>query len=113
MHDTGGQGWRITMDTSSPILIALYLRDVSGLDGAGTPALSHATPKVRHADHSHLTAEVGGVSALKTEWEAWWNQLLKTYPEQAAELSPGPGLARARVLRGRCLLYTSPSPRDS
>ncbi len=88
MHDTGGQGWRITMDTSSPILIALYLRDVAGLDGAGTPALSHATPKVRHADHSHLTAEVGGVSALKTEWEAWWHQLLKSYPEEAPRLTP-------------------------
>ncbi|WP_442545285.1 hypothetical protein ACSBOX_06330 [Arthrobacter sp. KN11-1C] len=88
MHDTGGQGWRITMDTSGPMLIALYLRDVAGLDGAGTPTLSHATPKVRHADHTHLTAEVGGVPALKTEWEAWWEQLLRAYPDAAPELSP-------------------------
>ena len=50
--------------------------------------LSHAAPKVRPADHAHLTAEVGGLSALKTEWEAWWEQLLKAYPQTAPELSP-------------------------
>ncbi|MFJ5954865.1 hypothetical protein ACIQC5_02785 [Paenarthrobacter sp. NPDC092416] len=88
MHESGGPGWRITMDTSGPMLIALYLRDVAGLDGAGRPLLSHAAPKVRHADHTHLTAEVGGVHALKTEWEAWWDKLLKSYPKPALELAP-------------------------
>ncbi|UVJ38426.1 hypothetical protein [Arthrobacter sp. CJ23] len=88
MHDTGGQGWRITMDTSRPMLIAFYLKEVAGLDGAGTPSLSHAAPKVRQADHTHLTAEVGGVHALKTEWEAWWEQLIRAHPKQAPELVP-------------------------
>lgn len=88
MHDTGGPGWRITMDTSGPMLIALYLRDVAGLDGAGKPLVSHAWPKVRQADHTHLTADVGGVTALKTEWEAWWSQLVKAYPGTAPELDP-------------------------
>ncbi|MET1086478.1 MAG: hypothetical protein ABWY04_05060 [Arthrobacter sp.] len=88
MHQTGGSGWQITMDTSGPMMIALYVRDAAGLDGAGTPALSHAAPKIRHADHTHLTAEVGGLNALKTEWEAWWEQLLKAHPQMAPELSP-------------------------
>lgn len=88
MHESGGPGWRITMDTSGPMLIALYLRDVAGLDGAGKPMLSHAAPKIRHADHSHLTSDVGGISALKTEWEAWWEKLVKSYPEPAQELAP-------------------------
>lgn len=88
MHNTGGPGWRITMDTSGPMLIALYLRDVAGLAGAGRPSLSHASPKIRQADHTHLTADVGGLPALKTEWEAWWAQLLKAYPETAPELAP-------------------------
>ncbi|MFP3547597.1 hypothetical protein SB748_29915, partial [Rhizobium sp. SIMBA_035] len=70
------------------MLIALYLRDVAGLDGAGKPTLSHAAPKVRHADHTHLTADVGGLPALKTEWEAWWENLVKSYPNEALELSP-------------------------
>ncbi len=88
MHHTGGPGWRITMDTSGPMLIALYIRDVAGLDTAGHPALCHVAPKIRAADHSHLTAEVGGPAALKTEWEAWWEQLLKAHPEMSPELAP-------------------------
>ncbi len=88
MHHTGGPGWRITMDTSGPMLIALYVRDAAGLDTAGHPALCHVAPKIRAADHSHLIAEVGGLAALKTEWEAWWEQLLKAHPEMSPELSP-------------------------
>jgi hypothetical protein len=88
MHHTGGPGWRITMDTSGPMLIALYVRDAAGLDGAGSPALCHVAPKIRPMDHSNLTAEVGGVSALKTEWEAWWEQLLKAHPQMAPEMAP-------------------------
>ncbi|HEY8752043.1 MAG TPA: hypothetical protein VIM40_00125 [Arthrobacter sp.] len=88
MRHTGGSGWQITTDTSGPLMIALFVRDAAGLDGAGHPALSHAAPKIRHADHSHLTADVGGQSALKTEWEAWWEQLLKAYPQTSPELSP-------------------------
>ena len=88
MHHTGGPGWRITMDTSGPMLIALYVRDAAGLDTAGHPALCHVAPKIRASDHSHLIAEVGGPAALKTEWEAWWEQLLKAHPEMSPELSP-------------------------
>ena len=88
MHHTGGPGWRITMDTSGPMLIALYVRDAAGLDSAGHPALCHAAPKIRPADHTHLVAEVGGLGALKTEWEAWWEQLLKAHPQMSPEMSP-------------------------
>jgi hypothetical protein len=70
------------------MLIALYVRDAAGLDTAGHPALCHAAPKIRASDHSHLIAEVGGPAALKTEWEAWWEQLLKDHPEMSPELSP-------------------------
>ncbi|MFJ5860626.1 hypothetical protein ACIQCM_04325 [Pseudarthrobacter sp. NPDC092439] len=88
MHHAGGSGWHITTDTSGPMMIALYVRDSAGLNGAGHPALSHIKPKVRPADHSHLTADVGGEAALKTEWEAWWAQLLKAHPHTATELTP-------------------------
>jgi hypothetical protein len=115
MHQTGGSGWQITTDTSGPLMIALFVRDAAGLDGAGHPIVSHATPKVRHADHRHLTADVGGVSALKTEWEAWWEQLLKVHPQTAPELSPpdfeafGNSPALQRVLQahfGAALTWT-------
>ena len=88
MQHTGGPGWRITMDTSGPCSLPFTYVTSAGLDGAGFPALSHAAPKIRHADHSHLTAEVGGISALKTEWEAWWEQLLKAHPQMSPEMSP-------------------------
>jgi hypothetical protein len=88
MHDTGGPGWRITMDTSDPMLIALYIRDAAGLNGVGHPPLCHVAPKVRPSDHTHLIAEVGGPGALRTEWEAWWEQLLKAHPETSPELGP-------------------------
>lgn len=88
MHHTGGPGWRITMDTSGPMLIALYVRDAAGLNSAGQPALSPVAPKIRASDHSNLIAEVGGAPALKTEWEAWWEQLLKAHPEMSPELGP-------------------------
>ena len=88
MHHASGSGWQVSTDTSGPMIIALYVRDTAGLDGAGSPALSHAAPKIRRADHTHLTAEVGGISALKTEWEAWWEQLLKAHPHPSPELSP-------------------------
>lgn len=88
MQDTGGPGWRITIDTSGPMLIALYIRDAAGLDGVGHPALCHLAPKIRPSDHAHLIAEVGGSSALRTEWEAWWEQLLKAHPDMSPELGP-------------------------
>lgn len=88
MHQREGDGWRITMDTSGPLMIALYTRDVAGLDSIGQPALSPASPKIRAADHAHLTADVGGQASLRTEWEAWWHQLLKAYPQCRPDLSP-------------------------
>jgi hypothetical protein len=70
------------------MLIALYVRDAAGLDTAGHPALCHVAPKIRASDHTHLIAEVGGTAVLKTEWEAWWEQLLKAHPEMSPELTP-------------------------
>ncbi len=101
MHETGGPGWRITMDTSGPMLIALYIRDAAGLNSAGHPALCHVAPKIRASDHAHLIAEVGGISALKTEWEAWWEQLLKAYPEMSPALAPPefPAFSNSPALR--------------
>jgi len=70
------------------MLIALYVRDAAGLDTAGQPTLSHVAPKIRPSDHTHLIEEVGGMPALKTEWEAWWEQLLKAHPAMEPELGP-------------------------
>ncbi len=88
MHHTGGPGWRITMDTYAPMLMALYLRDVAGLEGAGHPALSHVAPPIRAADHSMLTSDVGGLPALRDQWEIWWGRLLQSVPHVQQQLTP-------------------------
>ncbi|WP_269937399.1 hypothetical protein [Arthrobacter sp. HY1533] len=85
MHHTGGPGWRITMDTCPLMLMALYLRDVAGLVGAGTPSLSHVAPTVRPADHTMLTHGVGGTDALRDQWEVWWGRLLHNLPEPSQQ----------------------------
>ncbi len=76
------------MDTCTPMLMALYLRDVAGLVGAGDPALSHVAPLVTAADHSMLTAGVGGNDALRDQWEVWWSRLLADFPDTVQILTP-------------------------
>lgn len=88
MHHTGGPGWRITADTSGHMLVALYLRDVAGLAGAGSPAVSPVVPTVRTADPGQLTANVGGPSALRDQWEQWWEDLVRDRPGNATKLTP-------------------------
>jgi hypothetical protein len=88
MHLTGGPGWRVTADTSGHMLLALYLRDVADLEGAGSPAVSPVLPAVRTADPRQLTAHVGGPSALRGEWEEWWEDLVRERPGNATKLAP-------------------------
>lgn len=88
MHQTGGPGWRITMDTSSPMLLALYFKDNAGLVGAGFPPLAPASPRVHEADHHQITQHAGGVDALRREWEAWWSGLVEHYPAMVPAAEP-------------------------
>ena len=88
MHQAGGPGWRITMDTSSPMLLALYLKDTAGLVGAGLPPLAPASPRVHESDHHQITQHVGGVGALRREWEAWWASLLDHHPQVIPAAEP-------------------------
>ncbi|NUP75565.1 MAG: hypothetical protein HOQ07_13090 [Sinomonas sp.] len=88
MHQADGPGWHITMDTSVPMLLALYLKDNAGLVGAGLPPLAPAHPKIREADHHQLTQHVGGVGALRREWEAWWSGLITNHPDMVPEVTP-------------------------
>lgn len=75
MHHSGGHGWSITVDTSSIMLTALYLRDAAGLEDAGEPAVSPVSPKVRVADPRQAVAQSGGVGDLRDQWCQWWQPL--------------------------------------
>lgn len=88
MHHTGGPGWRITLDTSGTMLLALYLRDAAGLHGAGDPAVSPAEPKVRLIDPRQAVARAGGVEALRIEWACWWEGLAAGKPSAVTVLDP-------------------------
>jgi len=100
-----GPDWCITVDTSEAMLVALYLRDVAGLAGAGLPALPPARPKIRPASPHQLTADVGGECALRAEWEAWWHQLVRGTGGIPDDDFPGsPALSRLlRAHRGSAL----------
>lgn len=76
------------MDTSGPMLLALYLKDHAGLNGAGMPPVAPANPRVREADHHQITQHVGGVPALRREWEAWWQHLIENHPEMSPAVEP-------------------------
>lgn len=76
------------MDTSGPMLLALYLKDHAGLNGAGMPPVAPAQPRVREADHHQITQHVGGLPALRREWEAWWQHLIENHPEMSPAVDP-------------------------
>ena len=88
MHQTAGPGWRVTIDTSDPMLLALYLKDNAGLAGAGFPPLAPVEPRIRECDHHQLTQHVGGVEALRREWEEWWAGLVGDAPDAVPDVSP-------------------------
>lgn len=88
MHHTGGPGWRITVDTSPMMTLAVYLRDTAGLHGAGTPAVSTADPAVPRTNPGQLVQSVGGSEALRRQWEYWWSLLARGRPDAVTALTP-------------------------
>ncbi len=76
------------MDTSGPMLLALYLKDYAGLNGAGMPPVAPAEPRIRETDQHQLTQHVGGIPALRREWEVWWQHLIENHPEMSPALEP-------------------------
>jgi hypothetical protein len=86
-----GYSAHFTVDTSEVLLVALYLRDCSGLQGVGNPALPPVVPPVRRAETRRLTEPAGGPGTLRVEWEAWWHSLLR-HPISDAVLPVPPRL---------------------
>ncbi|MFJ3956319.1 hypothetical protein [Arthrobacter sp. NPDC090010] len=73
--------WTLSVGTSFPMLVALYLRESAGMHDAGPPTLAPIEPRVHGSEHRHLIADVGGHEALRIEWEAWWHQLIRSHSE--------------------------------
>ncbi len=68
-------------------MIALYLRELASLAGAGEPSLCAAEPPAHSTDPHRLVAEFGGTATLRQEWEQWWTLLLRHYPKMYPELA--------------------------
>ena len=77
--------WRVTEDCPLDLLVALCLRDLAGLDGAGDPPLPEVIPTVQRlpvADRvlvmapgaEHGRDDVRTPSALGEEWTRWWRR---------------------------------------
>lgn len=88
MHHTEGSGWHIRADTLGTMVLALYLRDIAGLQGAGHPTVSPVAPKVHTVDSRQLLTKAGGLIALRTEWEAWWAGLAVGDSKAVTALTP-------------------------
>ena len=75
-HQPSRRGGRFSVDTSEVLLVALYLRDCSGLRGIGQPCLPPVRPAVRASTLGRPVEDAGGTETLRVEWEAWWHRLV-------------------------------------
>ncbi|MHA7263976.1 hypothetical protein ACX80W_12320 [Arthrobacter sp. TMN-37] len=75
-HEPSRRGGRFSVDTSEVLLVALYLRDCSGLRGIGQPSLPPVRPAVRTSTLGRPVEDAGGTETLRVEWEAWWHRLV-------------------------------------
>ncbi|WP_347037517.1 hypothetical protein AAHB37_12070 [Glutamicibacter halophytocola] len=81
MYFRRGNNWSLAVKTNQTMLMALYLRELGGVDPAeaGPNCRLNSVIKNRHGtDAAH--------GQLKQEWSAWWGAL--TSGEAAAESAP-------------------------
>lgn len=76
MHLNEAPSWRVGGRRSLAMCFALYLRDCAGLGVIGKPAVSPVKPAVHCVDPRQVVHAVGGVPALRVEWDAWWYKLV-------------------------------------
>lgn len=88
MHVNNAPSWRVSVGSSLSMCFALYLRDCAGLGAIGFPAVSPLKPPVRCTDPRQVVHAVGGVTALRVEWEAWWYELVAGRGEDRALPTP-------------------------
>ncbi|MEE1620403.1 hypothetical protein ACQ7DA_04090 [Zafaria sp. J156] len=75
MYERSGNGWRVSAGTHGQMLVALYLRDLAGIDHPGLPVLSRLAPVVKPSAAAELAPHAAG--ELKQEWQGWWLRILQ------------------------------------
>lgn len=88
MHVNGATSWRVGAASSLAMCFALYLRDCAGLGVIGRPAVSPVKPSPHCVDPRQTVHSVGGITALRVEWEAWWYELVAAHGDGSALPTP-------------------------
>ena len=88
MHINRAPSWEVGAGPSPGMCFALYLRDCAGLGVVGQPAVSPVKPPVHCVDPRQVVHDVGGVTALRVEWEAWWYELVSNHRNGSALPTP-------------------------
>ncbi|OIH86839.1 hypothetical protein BLJ79_02460 [Arthrobacter sp. UCD-GKA] len=79
MVQDSGSGWKVSADTHTEMMLALYFRDLAAIEPLGTPCLAPLTPKVKPAAASELGDHSAG--ELRQEWQSWWESIISdTHP---------------------------------
>jgi hypothetical protein len=68
------------------MLLALYVRDLAGIEHPGSPEIAPLAPVVK----PHAAGEVSGYRAaeLRQEWQDWWHRILHQDPAVDGMFSP-------------------------
>jgi len=79
------QSWEMSQDEPSPLVVALYVRDVTGLSPSAEPVLPPLDPPVPAEQVD------GDVEVASEQWDQWWRRAWPGTLESLLELSE-PGL---------------------
>lgn len=99
MYEYHGDGWRVSAQSHAPMLLALYFRDLAGIEHHGPPAIAALAPRVKPS----AVGEASGPPAaeLRQEWQDWWRRILLHDPHDDDLFSPPgfPGFADSPTLQ--------------
>lgn len=86
MYEFRGDGWQISAQSHLQMLLALYIRDLAGIDHPGLPVIARLAPAVK----PHAAAEFSGYRAaeLRQEWQDWWHRILHHDDDEETAFSP-------------------------
>ncbi|WP_417233465.1 hypothetical protein [Arthrobacter sp.] len=86
MYEFRGEGWQVSAQSHGPMLLALYVRDLAGIEHRGAPEIAPLAPLVK----PRAAAEVPEyrTAELRQEWQDWWHRILHGGPEVEAMFAP-------------------------
>lgn len=69
-----GSGWKVSADIDEEMLLALYIRDLAGIEPLGASSLAPLSPRVKPVAAHEMTDNAAG--ELRQEWQGWWERIL-------------------------------------